>query len=577
LVGFVVLQGGAALALGLVAAGLGDWALRRLQPGPEVRAGLAIAVGLTICGQLGLLLAGAGALRPWVLAPLAAAGAALALPWLRDVRSSFRDAPRTFWVIGLLSAPLFAAALYPPLAFDETTYHLEFVHAFARGEGLDFLSHIRAPVFPALAELIQTELFLFAGDVATHFVSLWAILGMALLLYFWTAAEGDRLAGVLAAAFWLGAPQVLYLGSTDYLDPLLAFFVAGALYAIERGRSAGNSRWCALAGWLIGSAAAVKYLGLFFVGWVGIEAVLAVPRERRRAAGLFAAGAALAAGPTYLRLWLVTGNPLFPFAESLFGASPWSAAPGNIVLAFGELGRWLTLPWDIVFRRQLVGQLPPFTPFVLLAAPLVLAACWREARARRALFFAAVYSLIVPIHSRYLLPALAPLAVIAAREAGRLLATLRVGRARAAATAAVLLLLLPGALWLGVHFRRLGPPPVGNEARDRFWNAQLPLWPALHYLDRTARPGATVYGMYAERMHSLSRLTVTGDHTGELPFERAARLARSPARFHAALRTVGAEYLLWPRDAGRVDAGAGWQRYFERVYSDSVAEVFVLR
>ncbi|CAN0514508.1 unnamed protein product, partial [Phaeothamnion confervicola] len=59
----------------------------------------------------------------------------------------------TLW-FGLFLLPLLALALHPPLAFDETLYHMPFVRDFARAGGLVFLPNLRFPAFATPHEIL---------------------------------------------------------------------------------------------------------------------------------------------------------------------------------------------------------------------------------------------------------------------------------------------------------------------------------------------------------------------------------------------------------------------------------------
>jgi hypothetical protein len=563
-----------AIGMVLVSAGLGDRILPKGVLEIGERSGLGIAVGLAICGQAGFLLAAGGRLRAPVILVLALVGAAGSVSWLHASVTTTRK--KGVWsLLALLGAStLFFVACYPPLAFDELVYHLPIAESLARHGALTFQPELRVPAFPLLGEAIQAELRIFGGDAATHFASWCALIATATLLYAWAAARGGSFAGAVAAALWLGGPQVLYLAGTGYLELLLALWIGAALYAVERLGESPRGWW--IAGLLAGSAAACKYLGLFFVGWVGLEVWLTASGRRARALGIYAAGVALAAGPTYLYLVLTTGNPLFPFAGAMFGFSPWSPQPAIARPAFADLAAWLTLPWDVVFRRQIVGELPPFQPLLLLAAPLVLSAAWRDGRARLTLLLAAFYSLLLPIHSRYLILVLPPLIVVAAREAARLAAPVATPR-RWLAGAALVVLLMPGAGWLAFHLHRMGPLPIDDPGRDRFWSARLPLWPAVRFVNRTAGPGEAVYLLHGENMHALAKPRLLGDYTGELPFSRVEQLARNPGALRVCLRTAGADYLVLRADRGVETQSGLWQESFDRIYEDPAAEVFRVR
>src|SRR5204863_7265078 len=123
----------------------------------------------------------------------------------------------------------------------------------------------------------------------------------------------------------------VWMSGAAYVDLGMALQVTAAVYAWTRAReaSATSTRWWAVAGACAGFAAATKYLGLFFVA-AGLGAALAAAVSRRRASPPLAFGTAavMAAGVWYLRLYLETGAPLFPYF------SRWAQPPDE---------RW---PWD---------------------------------------------------------------------------------------------------------------------------------------------------------------------------------------------------------------------------------------
>jgi len=115
---------------------------------------LATALGLALLGIGGYFLGAFGALRP---APVSALAIALALPGLSTVRERLTSLgrPRGLgWIFVTTAAAGVALALYPPLAFDETLYHLPMARAYARTGAMPFLPDVRLPVCPALFEVL---------------------------------------------------------------------------------------------------------------------------------------------------------------------------------------------------------------------------------------------------------------------------------------------------------------------------------------------------------------------------------------------------------------------------------------
>jgi hypothetical protein len=489
-------------AILLAAAGAGTLAL-----GPCRGIALRSALGMALWGQALFLLAAIGQLRAGpilVLMLIAYAGGALrSLAPLRGERVARErrvrgDACRMAPLIrrfaapsprargeGLLAAALLAAtftlALFPPIAFDETLYHLPIVRALAGSGQLRFLADMRFPLFPQIQELLCVPPFLFAGDVATHMVSLAEVLIAAALLYEWHP---------LAAAIFVGSPIVIQLGTITYVDAALTLFVAAGFYCLERDE-------LALAGLFLGTACGTKYLG----GYFAVAALVILLVRRRNVAGFAACGLA-AALPTTLWLLVTTHDPVFPF----LGSSAWSLSFPPVTWQ-ERVVRTLRLAWDVTFARERVNAQPPITPFLI---PALLAS------RRYALLIAGfvIVFAFLPQDSRYLVPLLPLISVAAAT---------RWPRWTAAIAAA------PGLLYCVYVLAVRGLPPADREA---WLTKRVPEYAAL------MRAGSErVYVCGGEQLKYYAKGELLGDHNGPYSFDRiltgdvAKNLRRIDARY----------------------------------------------
>ncbi|HEX5760206.1 MAG TPA: glycosyltransferase family 39 protein [Thermoanaerobaculia bacterium] len=553
------------------------------------RGALAVAVGLAALAQALLLLGFAGRLAIGPVAALGAAVHALGLGVWREVARRLLEMWRTGGgrrlglaaaLAALAVAPFFVAALYPPTAFDETLYHLPYARAFARTGSLPFLPELRFPVFPQLGELLFAAMLLLAGDVSAHLVELTAVLATAALLQAWGRRAASPAAGWIAAAAFLGHPIAAFLAGSAYVEPGLALFGCAAVFAAERWRETGQGRWVAAAGFLAGAAAGTKYLGLFFVAAVGVEVLLAGLRRRTFApAALFALVACLALAPTYGRIVQHTGNPLFPFFPQVFGSSPWDADQFLGERGGARLATAATLLWDVVFRRDAVGGLPPYSPVLPLAVPLLLWAAAALPPVRRWLLYVAAFLLLVPTHAHYLFAVLPLFALSLGVACDHLLR--RTGAAplrRHAPAAACVLLLLPGWAYAAWRVARLGAPPRDGAQREAYLARQLPAYRAVAVLNRLGGESATAYAVHAENMVYLAEGRLLGDWNGPASFARVLRAAGDPEALRRALRRLGATYLLVARGGGFDPATVpGFERRFVRLYADRHASLYRIR
>ena len=531
--------------------------------------GLAVstALGFSLLAHAAFALGTLGLLSRGAILALVAAIHLLGIPVWREVRWLWRW--KTALGLVLAAAPLFVLALYPPTAFDETLYHLPYARAFARTGTIPFLAELRYPIFPQLDEMLFTGMLLLAGDVATHLVQLLATLVTAALLIAW---GGGRI-GWLAAAVFLGNPIVVHLAGTGYVEPALTLFVTAAVYSLERWRETRARPWLVLLGLFAGSAAGVKYLGLFFVAALLAGLLPAAIRERRLRDLAIASAAALAVlAPWYGRLLLHTGNPLFPFYPGVFGPNPWVPDPALHGTLAERAVDYLTFPWDVLLDRGAVGHQPPFSPAYLFGLPLLAYGFVRDPRVRRILGIALAYSLllfILPPDSRYM-TAVLPLASLA------FALTLARWRLRDwVLPALAVLLFLPGWAYGIYRTGREGPLPVTPRERDVYLARELPAYAALDHLNRRHGPGYTVYGLFAENMVYHAAGTLLGDWNGPARYSRVLSALGDPERFHRRLKALDADYLLIVRGKGvRLPEGPEWSRRFRRIYSDRWTEVY---
>jgi 4-amino-4-deoxy-L-arabinose transferase-like glycosyltransferase len=579
------------LGLALTAYVAGRMASQRLDLADAwERAAVALALGLSILAHLGLLLGFFHLLsrNTLIVAALAVHGAGLGV-WreLAGAAKRFLAAgPGRSLAIGLAAlaalAPLFVLALYPPAAFDETSYHLPVARGFASSHGVPFLPALRFPVFPHLGNVLFAAMLLLSGDTAAHLVQLLAAVTTSGLLVAWGRRLSSPAAGWMAAALFLGYPIVAYLAGTGYVDCLFTLFVTAGLYGLDRWRESGRAGWLAAAAALTASAAATKFHGLFFVAALLVPAAAAAPQGRKARSLLLALVVSLAVlAPWYGRILYYTGDPLFP--SPLSSASPWAMTP--LGPSVGErLEDLPTLPWDVLFRRRRVGEQPPFSPAFLLGLPLVVAGAIRDRRIRRLAMLAGTYLLVLlfaPPDARYLVAVVPVLSLAMAAELGHWTA-----RRRRLGIVPVLcvLFVLPGWLYAGYRIGRQGRLPASERQREAYLNRRLPLYPAIAWLNRTRGSAYVLYALYAENMRYFADGRFLGDWNGPASYGRVLAAARDAESFDRELRRLGATHLLIPErgifgqaivpPVAEDDAFTG---RFRLVYRDPAARLYALR
>ncbi|MCC6322460.1 MAG: hypothetical protein IT438_13605 [Phycisphaerales bacterium] len=282
-----------------------------------------------------------------------------------------------------------------------------------------------------------------------------------------------RWSGLAAGGVLLGTPWTVVVGSLAYNDLAVVAMLAASLLVAFDGEVRPRARALAV-GWMVGIACSAKPTALFMAAPVAGVALLAfLPRARWAGAiGFGSLAGVLAMVPWLIRNAVASdGNPVFPFATSLFGAGWWSpeqvATYTRAHLFDGSVADRLALLFD---ERGLGHAQWAIMP-LLGVAGLVAVLTWSRTRTVGwVLTLGAVLQLLAwltvsHLQSRFLLPLIVTWAVAFGVGVGSV--AVRLGGARGgnkglAGLAAIVLTLLPFCLvgWSVLRFaQQIGGEP----------------------------------------------------------------------------------------------------------------------
>lgn len=298
------------------------------------------------------------------------------------------------------------ASLLPPVTpsdFDAREYHLQVPKEWFLAGRVTFLPHniygnmpLGAEMFPLLAMTIVP------GDDGWWYGALvgkcvMAILSLLTGVALFAAGRriGSNTAGVVSALVYISTPWIYLVSVSGRNEGVLAFYLVLAVYAVWLWRRASGespapgatiSHLLKLAGFMAGSAAAIKYPALLFVV---APLVLAVTFGQRRfdwKSGLvFMIGVFAASGLWYAKNWALTGNPVYPLAYAVFGGetrtvennAQWSAAHQTPPFSADELA---TSASRVLLTSQWLSPLLwPLAALAALAVPYRKTAVWLAA------------------------------------------------------------------------------------------------------------------------------------------------------------------------------------------------------
>ena len=424
--------------------------------------------------------------RPWAYLLILAVPMALARRHLWDVirataRQLFSRETNSSGLrrplLGSLVLLYLAAALLPELAHDALAMHLFVPAQVAANQLWDFDPTRYVWTFmPMLGTWCYTIGWMLAGETAARLINLgFVLIGVHLAREFVLMLGGCRNGADWAALLLLATPLTFLLGSSTFVDAFWStYLLAGILWMFRVVWTPQvPPSGLVTSGILLGFAAASKAVVLPYLPCLALPALVRIPILRSKAFWLWsAAGAAaflLVAIWPYALAYAKTGNPVFPFYNSLF------QSPFYPVKDFSQPTFNTKLSWDLLYQLTfsaqhfIEGRLgAPGFQWLILAAPTIAAIIlFRARRAALLLVFGAFALLTVfsfQSYLRYIYPIFLILSVLVGFAFSAI--SRRYGNLRKVTAIAMGLTLFLNILFLGSASVPYRDVPVLDPLRD---------------------------------------------------------------------------------------------------------------
>ena len=316
----------------------------------------------------------------------------------------------------------------PPTDWDSISYHLALPKLFLRYGDIRRLPWSANAHYPLNTEMIYALALAVRSDLAAQWVN--AAHAVLLLILVGIAARRwwGRETGVLAPAVLAVQPvfqRVFGNAATDFsvgLQGLAAFY---CFWRASESEESGSSRaWMLASGLFSGLALSAKITGAWVVGTILVLGAVRTFRRDPRALLLYAAGVSLLGSPWYLKNWVWTGNPVWPYLGRWFGASAADLAFWDRIRASVTVGipkTWengMLLPFKMISTPGAFLYGPQFlmAPFLALLAVRVFRRRF-SASDRRALAALAVFGVfwfLIYQDWRYCMPVIGLPAILVA-------------------------------------------------------------------------------------------------------------------------------------------------------------------
>jgi 4-amino-4-deoxy-L-arabinose transferase and related glycosyltransferases of PMT family len=489
-------------------------------------------------------------------------------------------------LIAIPTGLAFIAALAPPTAKDTLLYHFAVPKAFiAQGSNAFVEGNIAS--YLALGTEMHTVWAMLLGGLfserageAAGGAVIWLFLPVLLMAIFGWARElrVDRRWSLVAVLIVATVPTVYHVSASAYIDVALAVFVTLAVYSLTRWWQTLENGWLIFVAIFLGAALSAKLTTLFVIAAFALVVLLRLrkaqenePDKVSKVAGLGFAALLLAgiiASPWYLRTWVETGSPVFPFYMSVWpGQAPgWDVDRSNLFQLmnsqYGGAAKspidYLAAPWNLSVNAQpelAVNFDGVLGVAFLLGLPILVFGLWKfdlPVEAKIGVGVAVIMFLFWLFSSqqlRYLLPILPLIAIAVAVAISRMAekeTALSVASQYAFAVAGT-----AGIIVSLAWFLQKAPVRVvlGGETKDKYLARNIDYYPYYQTLNTETEPEAKVWLINMRRdTYNLDRPYFSDYLFEDWTLKRLVWDSRNEQELREKASAMGIQYILTRHD-----------------------------
>ncbi|NQT00207.1 MAG: glycosyltransferase family 39 protein, partial [Candidatus Omnitrophica bacterium] len=413
-------------------------------------------------------------------------------------------------------------ALSPPTLWDTVVYHLATVKSYLQQHQIMATPYLYESYYPATMEMLFLLGMLIRGEILANLINyLMGILSILAIYAFCRRYFSWRI-GLWAAVVFYAMPVVTSNAGQAGTDMGLVFYSLLAIYALFNWLDSHKTNSLILAAIFCGLSAAIKYNEMimpFLLGLGVMVKMLVIDKKRLlvafRPLATFAFVAFMVASPWYVKNYLTTGDPVFPFLYKFFTGKVINPA----ILVHLDLSSlrsfrdYLLFPWDFYVRFRGVAPWDQASgPVYLMFIPCLLFLRGVDKRIKYLLLFVAGYALVwmaMPIQfSRYFLPCSAALSIVAGYAISRVAEGDWAIR-RVALAFVMVVFCFNAMLLLAKHHFRI-PVVLGIETRQSFLTKRVDSYKAIEYINSNLSDSEKVL-LFEPRSYYVQRPYIKGD------------------------------------------------------------------
>jgi len=298
------------------------------------------------------------------------------------ISSSFFKKPLNIFALIILIP--FILQLIPPLvspvvSTDALEYHLLIPKIFLNSGKIHYIPSLVESNYPCLVEYIYLLIMPLAGDVVCKTLHFWGGIFILFSMGGLIGKVSPKSSRFLGPALFLSMPVFVIILGWAWNDAFFIFFLLlsiGFLLNYHLASAEKRSpRILFMAGIMAGLASWMKYTIVMVLAVLIILFIIAILRWRWKWHHLFwfFLPLGLISLLVFVKNWVFTGNPFYPFLNGIFNSPYWNETAAkyfHFALQRWEIPNWnwatyFLFPFQITLRPVMVDTHPGILPLVL--------------------------------------------------------------------------------------------------------------------------------------------------------------------------------------------------------------------
>ncbi len=294
----------------------------------------------------------------------------------------------------------------PPAGWDSLAYHFAIPAIYLKNEKITYIPFMYHSNWPQNMEIIFGYAIGIWNDYLAQGICFLYAMMLLLTIFQFSKTIADKNTGLIALAIVISTTLFKRESVNGYVDVGLSYFFLSSLFSVYLWTLNKDIRFLMVGAICAGGAASVKILGLFSLCFLPLFIIFSdylLNNENKKLyikqALWFFIFAVIIACPWYIKSLVDTGNPVWPFAYSLFKGKNWSEELANYRDLYykthgagNSLLQLFFLPYNLIKCKNMDGYLGNNFIFYYFLFPFLIFHIIKEKNFK--IFFLLIYSLV---------------------------------------------------------------------------------------------------------------------------------------------------------------------------------------